>query len=343
MSKISELNNNPKKTIKSQGFVSLLEDFHEPHQVNEGNQKKIENAPGGQASASDEPRFVSGGIIKAAERQMTREMEEVPETHREPSLPSRQTIDSLLEEFHYEAYEYLKDNHIEEPLESISEEAQEILKEAEQEAAKIIQEAEKAADKRMKQLITVAEEKTTRMIEEAEIKVQQIHQTARESGYNQGFTEGRQSAYEETRGQLSSLVQILTNLINETAATKKLIIKEMEEEILSLTLTIASKLAGIELSINRNAIVNIVKQGLQLLKDKNDITIKVSADEFALLKEYQPELLDFADGIENISVEKDAALTVGECQIYADSALVDNTFKQRLENAATAIWQSYHE
>jgi len=200
-----------------------------------------------------------------------------------------------------------------------------------------------AAENRAQQLIKATEDKKTRMIEEAEIKIKRTHQTAKESGYNEGFTGGRQSAYEETKEQLSSLAQTLTNLIGETAAAKEFIIKGVEEEILSLTLSIASKLAGIELSINRNAIVEIVKQGLQFLKDKKDITIKVSEDELELLKKYQSELLDFADGIENISIEKDSALTKGDIQIYADSTLVDNTFKQRLENATTAIWQSYHE
>jgi len=341
-------NSNPKKSITSPGFVSLLEDFHDKPPKpfkGEGNQGDTEPTDDNRTAASKELPFVPEELplfksSKATKHRTSRApVEDVPETGK--------TIESLLEELYDETYgedrEYLKSNQAEETLEEASELAEEILKEAEQKAADIVENAQKAAEQKAQQLIKAAETKTTQMIEGAKNNVQQIHQTAKESGYNQGITEGRQAAYEETIEQLSALAQTLANLIGETAATKELIIEKMEEEILDLTLTIASKLATIELSINQNAIVEIVKEGLQLLKNKKDIVIKVSEDELQLLKTYQSELLDFADGIENVSIEKDTALTVGDCQIYADSTLVDNTFGQRLDNAATTIWQSYHE
>jgi len=350
---MSKRNSNPKKSITSQAFFSLLEDFPDSPESNleEGvNQGDTEPENDNQTATSEELSFVPENIIKATEQTTSEIMEDVPETGK--------TIESLLEELYDDTYEeedeeYPKSNQVEESskenVKEASELAEEIIKEAEQKAAEIIENAQmmamaqRAAEQRAQHLIKAAEKKTSQMMEQAKSNVQQIHQTAKESGYNEGITEGRQSAYEETSAQLSTLAQTLTNLISETAATKELIINKMEEEILDLTLTIASKLAGIELSINQNAIVDIAKQGLQLLKDKKDIVIKVSEDEFDLLKTHQSELLDFADRIENVSIEKDAALTVGDCQIYADSTLVDNTFKQRFDNAATIIWQSYHE
>ena len=362
---MSKPNSNPKKLVPSQGFISLLEDFHEQHPFKEeGNpiaqwsQKETETANGSQTAASEDLPFVPANIFKTAKQRTNRVMEDIPKALSKQIGLSEKAFDSLLEEFHDEACgedrEYQEDRRrdeekghalplLEEGLKGTSEQVEEMLNDAEQKAARIVEDTEKAAEKRAQQLIKGAEKKTAQMIEEAKIKVQQIHQTAKGSGYNQGITEGHQSAYEETSEQLSSLAQTLTNLIAETAGTKELIIKEMEEEVLGLTLTIASKLAGVEISINQQAIVEIVKQGLQLLKDKKHIAIKVSEDEFESLKTHQAELLDFADGIENISIEKETALTAGDCFLYADSTLVDNTFKQRVEDATTAIWQSYHE
>ena len=219
--------------------------------------------------------------------------------------------------------------------------AEAIISNAEQKASKLQSQAASLLDSahsEAEQIIQQAESDSTQLLSDTQIEVEQQFQVAQQSGYQEGLQIGQDAAIQNT-DQLSYTLQQITESLE---SFKTQLVTQYEAEILEFVMVISTKIVGFELTINPNVIVEVVKEGLTHLKDKTEIFIHLNPDDLGLMKQYRPQLLEQIEGVGKLHFVADENLILGECRIENKSNLIDSTWREKLSNAAEAIWKLYH-
>ena len=225
------------------------------------------------------------------------------------------------------------------PEEALS---QDIVKAAELQAEEILARARREADRCVEAAKAEAQEKSERVREQMQEKVEQAFQNARSEGYQKGFSQGEQTAIQETKAEFDQLLQTLQRAVSDTEPFKEKLIAQSEAEILELVLVISTKIVGFELSIRPQLILDVVKHGIELLKNKQEMLIRVSPGDIKTVRKYRPELLEQIEGINQIYITGDENLIAGECLIETKSNLVDSTWRRKISAAAEMVWNLYN-
>lgn len=209
-----------------------------------------------------------------------------------------------------EELENIRREYVQNLIDSAKEEAVVIIKEAELEAGRIMDNARTKAD----ELVKSTEEK------------------ARKQGFEKG--------YEEAKKQYEDLL-MEAELIKQHAETEyHEILAGIEKDAVNLVLDVARKVIGAEVNLNKENILDLVKQGIERCSNREDIVIKVSASDYDYLKENKDKLISTIEGIGEIDIRKDPSLKAGACIVETLYGSVDagvNTKLEKIEQAFRKI------
>lgn len=177
--------------------------------------------------------------------------------------------------------------------------------------------------------LPVVEKKT----EEPEIEIpgrfvsdddlQQIEQDS----YQRGLQDGKNLA---ERG-LFNVFRSLRTAAEELELLREKVLRDSEDDLLTLIIAVSRKIIAQEVSQDRNVIIKVIKSALTNLSDSDELTIRLSPDDHAMLsvsnnKALQKELA----GVRFI-LKSDPSLPHGCCQIDTALGTVDASFEAQLE------------
>jgi flagellar assembly protein FliH len=185
------------------------------------------------------------------------------------------------------------------------------------------------------QMLAQAQAQCQQMMEEAQAQIQahgeQVTQQAGEQGYQagleQGFAAGQQQGMAETVQRVEQLKMEFVELV----MARRKVLAAMEPEIVHLAVNIAEKIVGMELSVGREIITGIVRQGLATLKERDEIVVRVNPAEVDAVKAQQPEYEKMIDGLKRFEVLSDGAIEPGSCAIETNLGNVDARISTQLE------------
>ena len=195
----------------------------------------------------------------------------------------------------------------------------------------------KEARHRIQKLIQEAKEESAHLLEEAQKEAEAARKAASEDGYQEGLVRGSREATQQVKEQGESLTTVLENALEEAAALKGKMLDDMESEISSLVIMLTEKLVHCELDSHHEAIVDVVKEAIKLVKDKNNIVIKVSSEDHRVLKEYTPDFLDAVKGMSNVSIDEDQSIKTGGCILETDTEIIDSRLETRFAEAVKLL------
>jgi len=219
--------------------------------------------------------------------------------------------------------------------------AEELLTRTKNQADKLLEKAKIELDKAKAEAEKIIQDAQTGAIQigkQAEQEAEQRIQKAVDTGFQQGLTQGQETASDE----LNKLFQVLQNLTKELDLFKEKILSESEAEILELVLVLSTKIVGFELSVKPDLILKVIQSGIKLLKDKRELTIRLNSDDLELVKKYRSALLRCIEETEKIYLTADEDLMPGECLIENKSNLVDSRWRRKISNAAETVWELYN-
>ena len=166
----------------------------------------------------------------------------------------------------------------------------------------------KAAEEKAAEIQMQAE----RVLQDAEVQAQQLVEEYREKGYEDGMRQAQEVAKEE-------LVPVMRNLqesIEKVQDIKNVILKQNEGEIIDLSLDIARKIIGAELTHNPAMVGTVVKSVLDRIDLSERITVKVNPEEYEHLMKAVPDYLKNAWIVADSSISKGGALVETESGTY---------------------------
>ena len=194
-------------------------------------------------------------------------------------------------------------------------------------------------------LRTRAAAEAERLVAEAHHQARLILDQSREQGYRRGYEAGHASGTLDASRQLAQRADDerlayqadLTEFMSRIERVSRRTWAEMEPEILSLVFEIARKVIKMEVELNREAAVEVVKNTLRRVADSTSLRIRVHADDLATVRANREELYTLVDTIRKVEIVEDRRVGLGGCIVETDAGTIDARIETQLEEIRKMI------
>ncbi len=144
-----------------------------------------------------------------------------------------------------------------------------------------------------------------------------------DSGFEKGYYEGLEKSKAETDQKYSAVIATLQSIAGTALTEKHKIVKSAEDDMINLSVDVAKKVVGQELTSNREIVVNFVKEAIKMLENKEKITLYANPEDIELIKSHREDFKKLIDLNDALHILPDDILDRGECRLESDSEIVD--------------------
>lgn len=217
---------------------------------------------------------------------------------------SRVIKSSLVVEEKGERFFIKEDEKIKKPTIDLEKIKRDIIMNAKEEGKKIIEKAREEADN---------------YLEDTYIKSKEIIEESRQAGYEEGFRKG----YHEGKKVAQKIIEEANQIKSEYLKKRKTLVMDIENEVMQLVIRTCEKIINTKLDEDREAIISIVGKGLNSLSVYENVTIRVSKEDYDLVEMSKDKILAMASLIDEISIKVDNSFKKGDCMIETSNGSVD--------------------
>ena len=193
------------------------------------------------------------------------------------------------------------------PEEKAARAAEQIIIEAEERCASMVMDAEEKAkavldDAKIqgKLIVEASKKESTEFAKRTE-------EESRKKGYKDGFAEGK--------AQYEMRVMEAQQIKEQAELDYKELLGGAEADAVTLVIDIAKKVIGDELELNPQNILLLIKDALDRCSNKENVTLKVSPDDFDFIRANKDVLLSMVDGVGELEVKMDMAMQQNSCLV----------------------------
>jgi flagellar assembly protein FliH len=205
---------------------------------------------------------------------------------------------------------------------------QEILKEVRDKSEALLAEAKAGAEKCLAEAAS-----------QAETIKQKAYEEGKTEGYQAGVLAGKAAIRTEMQQELDKIADSANSIITAAQADAQKMITAAERQIIDIALVVARKLLSREIEENPAVVLPIVKTALEKVHDQEQIVVKISLADYALVTEAKSDLQMMAGCEQPITVLADPTIAVGSCVIDTAYGSVD----ARIDMQFAAIQKALQE
>lgn len=166
---------------------------------------------------------------------------------------------------------------------------------------------------------------------------------AKEEGYMEGFSTGKEQAFQEYRDLIDQTNSIVRRANEEYDA----IVAKSDETIINLAIHVAEKILNQKIQEDSKAFLNIVKTAAKELQDQSDISIYLHPNKYSFILEHKQELTQILENNMKLSIYVKEELDIDACIIEHAFGQIDasidtqlNQIKQILQDV---VQENSHE
>lgn len=115
--------------------------------------------------------------------------------------------------------------------------------------------------------------------------------------YEKGFESGEKAGLAMGEKKAMVLIERIDNLLNELTVLKQKLIQETEPQIIELAVEIAKKIVMKELSVDKQIIIDMIKEAITKIQRIGQITIKINPSLHELLNKYKTDFTNIHQDI----------------------------------------------
>jgi flagellar assembly protein FliH len=179
------------------------------------------------------------------------------------------------------------------------------------------------------ELLEAARREAALLVEAAREEAAVIREAARRQGLAEGAAEGC-APLEEAAGRWIAAAA-------ELSGFKSRLYEEARVQVVELSLALVGKILGPLAEADAEAVAKVAGHALQLLSDREVVTLRVNPEDLHDLLETKPRLLQTVDGIKKLTVLEDPSVGRGGCLVETPTAEVDARLDAQLEELARAL------
>lgn len=189
------------------------------------------------------------------------------------------------------------------------------------------------ARRKAAQIVAEAQAEARRLLEET-----RLHGgLARRQAHQEGFEEGRQAGLEAARREYQERFQQVLDLYHQVIRERNKLLESAEPELARLAIQVAERIIGQEVRTNAEIVMGVVRNALSHIKDREEILIKVSPQDYHIVNEDRTLFEKMVEGLKNFEVVVDPRVERGGCIIETNLGNVD----ARLSTQLTAIQAAF--
>ena len=159
----------------------------------------------------------------------------------------------------------------------------------------------------------------------------------RETAFQTGFLEGKRVGFESGSKKADSAIESLSETVAQLANIRKKIYREIEKEVAQLALSIARKIVCHEVKTSRETVACVAREALNQVDNPGKIKIKLNPDDLQFIEDTRFQLSHFLHNVDHIRFEAEESIQSGGCLIETDRGDID----ARIEKQLQAIEESF--
>jgi flagellar assembly protein FliH len=136
---------------------------------------------------------------------------------------------------------------------------------------------------------------------------------------------------------LEKAAEDLRRAAAELAGYKEALYREARDQVVELCLALVNRLLGPLAAGDEEAVIRVVERALQLLSDREQLTIRIHPQDLRSLVEAKPRILESFDGIHKLTVLEDPAVKPGGCLVQTPTAEIDARLETQLAELARSL------
>jgi flagellar assembly protein FliH len=167
----------------------------------------------------------------------------------------------------------------------------------------------------------------------------QAEEEARQAGMEKGFQQGLEQAEAQVLQQYENLLAEAKAVLEQAYDMKRQIIQESEPFLVELATAIAGKIVQQELSLNPEWIIGMTRSVLARKREKGTITLCVSPNQFAYIRDARDELMLAVDSQAELEILPDSTVGEAGCVVRTAFGSVDARVDTQLKEIKLALQQ----
>lgn len=200
------------------------------------------------------------------------------------------------------------------------------------------------------QIIAEAEERAQALISEARESVRQleeriVREALEEAGrikkeaWEDAFEQGKREALAKAAADASSIREQARSVLRQAEEVRRQTMESVEAEIVRLAIEIAEKVLAVKLKLHPQIVVDIAREAISLLHDRDQVVLFVNPAEADLYEEKREDLVKLLSPKGELHIIADHEIGPGGCVAETEHGRVD----ARLETRWEALLKSLEE
>jgi flagellar assembly protein FliH len=177
--------------------------------------------------------------------------------------------------------------------------------------------------------------------ERFEVMAQEVRRRAFQVGYEKGYAQGREEATRECHNILEehkkALSAAVADLVRDIEDQRRRVMNDAREEMADLALAVAGRILREEVSSRRDAVMNLVKDALKRVVDKDLVRIRVNTADLDTVKSHRDEIVALVEGIRSLEIVEDRRVGLGGVVVETNAGRVDARIETQLDEIRRAF------
>lgn len=210
---------------------------------------------------------------------------------------------------------------------------------------------------RIEQQLLEAKERADQIIEEAEAHAKAIHEelqslreqaeeemkesilTAREQGYQEGFTQGHRDGQQD----YEHLIEQAKTIISQSEQEFEKTIDSAEPVMIDLAAALTRRMIGMSLEEKPEIWSSLLKQVMVEVREHEHVKLYVHPDWYLQTSQQKEELEQLLSHTEKLYIYPDAGLMENGCMVESKHGRIDATLDRQLQELKTQLLEKWKE
>jgi flagellar assembly protein FliH len=151
--------------------------------------------------------------------------------------------------------------------------------------------------------------------------------------FAKGFAQGEKAGLEAAAKRGDAMLRRLTQTLDEMTTLRAQMIRDTEQQMVSLALAVARRVTHREVSLDRDLLIAIARVALDRLGEDAKISVHLNPDDFAATEAARTREWEGTQ----VSVVADARVPRGGCRIESDFGALDAGIDAQIQELAHAL------
>jgi flagellar assembly protein FliH len=161
---------------------------------------------------------------------------------------------------------------------------------------------------------------------------------------DQAYADGYKAGVEQATRRADGLFERLEDAIAQERAEREELVKTVEEQVLMLCVAAAEKKLRHEIRTDPEIVARLIRLCLRRVRDRDEVTVRVSPQEVEHIKAMREELLSTVEGIRGFNVVDDRRVSAGGCIVESPSGDLDARIEIQIDQLRRKLMDTFeHE